>query len=317
MLRQQVTRFEESGQAYKALKRLYILYADLEKDQRFRKDARPKRLAGQIAIQRQAAKRDLIIRLQEGFSSRQTMVDLELIRKAKALDPSDVHLQKQYQRMVDNFRFYLAPTQARGSVLKPDLKYLKTLLKREKLELVIPVENRDRRCNSRLAIFVGKPVWMDTGWVMVRRKPFYRWVPRRDRRGRKVLASVKVCHKTYQVDGSSKQECHVETKVVYDRIYGEFRFFERKLGVTVPWRASIDHLGRRTKDLSIARQASTQAVSRFFVYKGDRRGYVRPAGWPDGRRNAQFLPRRELLLQDVLRRVDTQLVRGIKRFMEK
>ncbi len=313
-LRHAFQDLEAGGQHYMALKKLYLLYDSLARARAMhRGDARPGVLGRDIETVRPRAALELVNTVDRDMQVRAAKGDLAVLRRAMALNPGDRLLRQRYQALLDRFKFYTRVRFARDSALKPrDVQgMVARRLAIAHKELLQPVGAGSSKYNADLVLDLVQPEFFDTGWVMVRRRAFHKWVPKRDRKGRLVYERVRVCKRVLTSNGNKVVKCHNETRLVYVLVYGELRFFRRHQEVDIPWNAALKHLGTHNLTLAVTGVATAGADSRYFVYRGHPWAREAPAGWPEGERHAKRLPGRGYLVRQALYKLGQDAASGL------
>lgn len=303
-LRRGIKRLQNTGQNYMALDMMYALYASLERAKALhRGDAMPGAMKSGLKQAKRLAIRETMAEFENGIQAHQTRADLELVRKTLALDPGNELLKQRYENLLDMFKFYAAIRFDKKSALMPKgvLLLIAKRLGRVKHELIEPVNTGSDKYNADVVLYVGRPRKFDTGWVMVRRRAFHKWVPRRDYNGRIVYEKVRVCEEVGQDEnGNPIMKCQIVRKEVYMPVRGELRFFQRHIEVDIVWKALLNQLGQHRVARAFTGTAIAGATSQYFVYRGNPLAREVPVGWASGRRRAQRLPSTDVLVRRAL-----------------
>jgi len=186
-LRRDIKRLQGAGRHYMSLKKLYLLYDSLARARELhRGDARPGALKDPLKRTRTLALQQVTAGFEKNMQSHWSRGDLDVLRKAMALEPEASLLKQRYAELLDAFKFYVVPRFAPGSTIKP--RGVKDLVAKRlasmRMELVEPVTPASPKYNADIVLYLDRPQRFDTGWVMAGRKAFHKWVPRRDRKGR-------------------------------------------------------------------------------------------------------------------------------------
>ena len=318
-LRRAIEQLKSGGQDYSALKMLYVLYTYLTTAKEVgRGDARPMLLKDALKQTKEKAVQEIITEYEKGMQAHQTRGDLDTLGQAMALDPGNSLLKQRYETLLDMFKYYTVVHFDRHSAIRSNgiKKLISNRLRQAKNELIEPVSANSQKYNADIDLYIGRTQRFDTGWVMVGRRAYHKWVPRRNYKGQIIRETVRVCAKVIDAKGNPVVKCHKERKIVYMQVYGELRFFQRHIEVDIAYKALLNHLGRHSVARASAGTATDGASSRYFVYSGSRFARERPAGWPEGRRNARSLPHVKRLTERALYKISVDIAERLSNSIE-
>ena len=248
--------------------------------------------------------------------------DLAVCRQLSALDGSDADTAARCERLRSGFKLYASfrwPSDASSALIAQITKAIGG----KNLELLQVVPVPDERRNAEIEVAVGAHEVVDTSWVMMKRDAYRTWVHRLDKKGRPVTETITVAPTKAAIDAAAKAkqpapEPTVVVKQVWDEVAGEYRFFERRLTVTVPYSLVVRDLRGHRVVGSWSGTIAPSVVSRYHEYSGHpraRRSQLGNVG-PPGRGAAAGLPDPDALVAGELPGLGQQLTAKVAERIE-
>lgn len=230
--------------------------------------------------------------------------DLSACRQLAALDGSDEGTKERCARLREGFKLYAAILIKRTPYAQGLAQFTRGELARGRLELLEIVDTNHPKYNAVIEIRTGIPTEIDTDWYLQRRDKYHKWVPRRDRKGRLVTRTITVNPSQSQIAAAKKAKRKPPKpkkvkKQVYDLRAGDYRHFERRRIVSMPYLVEVRNLreGRITR--SVSGTMKTTAESKYHTYQGHPQARKAvPPPTPLGLRNARPLPSADAMIKN-------------------
>jgi len=317
-LRDRAQKLANANMSYKAIGEMLVLWDTLNLGKSVgREDVSLEEIDGEIErlkrmavseIQREIDARSSTRALDEG--------DMGLVRRLMAIDPKDRNAKETYQRLLKQFKFVAQLAFSRLSRVTGDgiLKAISSEVASKHPELL---EIGSSGINSQILVYIAEPLKNDTGWRLVEHEAFHVWVPMIDpRTGMQVVEIERRCPSQQEIQaarnaGRPPPQCVEVKKPCYELVKGELFYYQRRLSALVPWSIELQHLGKEEVRTVIKGEATNLAVSQYFEYRGDPRAKRYPAGWPEGKNNAQPLPTLEQVAEGAILSIPSSMVQSL------
>lgn len=297
-LQDRIEWLKSSNQHHRALGSLVALYESLSCAKALdRRDAAPAELGKEWAAIASTAASELLQQVENASGRSFNKGDLEMLRTAKALLPDDEGMRRAYQRLVERYKHYLAVVVDPGSRI-PGGNIAAAVARgiaAANPELLEPVASGSPKHNADLVLYLEAPDFEDTGWTLLDRRAFHKWIPRLDKDGNPIVHVVQVPPTPAEVDmaRAAKQPPpgpRSVRKQVFDQVTGEVRQYQRELRVEVGFDARVRDLVRNSVPVAVGGTVEASFSARYFEYQGHPRAKEFPPGMQEGKPAESSMP---------------------------
>ena len=322
--RDRIDWLKASNQHHRALGSLVALYESLSCAKALdRRDAAPAELGKEWAAIASTAASELLQQVENASGRSFNKSDLEMLRTAKALLPDDEEMRRAYQRLLERYKHYLAVVVDPGSRI-PGGNIAAAVARgiaAANPELLEPVASGSPKHNADLVLYVEAPDFEDTGWTLLDRRAFHKWIPRLDKKGNPIVHEFKVAPTQAEVDlaRAAKQPPpgpRIVRKQVFDQVTGEVRQYQRALRVEVGFDARLRDLVRHSFPVAVGGTVESTFSAHYFEYQGHPRAKEFPPGMQEGRPRESSMPSRQDLTGRALAQIPGRITPVILRQIE-
>lgn len=310
-LQDRIDWLKNSKQHHRALGSLVALYESLSRAKSLeRRDAIPAQLGKEWTAIVSAAASELLQQVENASGRSFNKSDLAMLRTAKALLPDDEAMRRSYERLLERYKHYLAVVAHPASRI-PGGNIAAAVARgiaAAKPELLEPVASGAPKHNADLVLYMEAPDFEDTGWTLLERRAFHKWVPRLDREGNPIVHEFKVPPTKEEVDLALAAKLpppgpRIVKKMVFDQVAGELRQYQRELRVEVDFDARLRDLVRNSFPVAVGGTVESSFSARYFEYEGHPRAKEFPPGMREGRPPESSMPSRQALTGRALEQI--------------